>query len=203
MPSALFRIRSLQVGAIVVYNVTAAIGPENGDRLLGQSFLRKFQSWRIDNDRHMLIVNIGDNLSVAVVPDLGAASPDQSLAEPAITAARMKAADKCRLRTTRSAAAARMIHIFCGNAGGHVPKELSQWYGTKADEETIMSFLLAQDKCTAVVYRGARSVGGARAMREALMLFATCMKTHGQTAELCASRRKGLCANSLLNDLGQ
>jgi hypothetical protein len=38
-------------------NVTAGIAPVAGQLLLGQSFLKRFQSWSIDNGRSALILN--------------------------------------------------------------------------------------------------------------------------------------------------
>ena len=57
VPSAQFRIRSLKVGDLEIRDVTAGINNIIGDPLLGQSFLRRFRSWSIDNQRHVLILN--------------------------------------------------------------------------------------------------------------------------------------------------
>ena len=56
-PSRLFRIRSLRVGNREVTNVTASIAPIKGGLLLGQSFLRQFGSWSIDNRRGVLVLD--------------------------------------------------------------------------------------------------------------------------------------------------
>jgi predicted aspartyl protease len=56
VPSATFRIRSLTVGDRVVENVTGGIAPVQGALLLGQSFLSRFKSWSIDNDRQGLML---------------------------------------------------------------------------------------------------------------------------------------------------
>jgi hypothetical protein len=48
------RIRSLKVGEVKVTDVIAVIGTKQAPTLLGQSFLRKFKSWSIDNRRHTL-----------------------------------------------------------------------------------------------------------------------------------------------------
>ena len=50
------RIRKLKVGDHVVQNVNGRIVDVQGDLLLGQSFLRRFKSWSIDNDRQVLIL---------------------------------------------------------------------------------------------------------------------------------------------------
>ena len=52
-----FRIRSLKVGDTVVENVTGSVVPAQGFPLLGQSFLRHFRSWSIDNATHELLLN--------------------------------------------------------------------------------------------------------------------------------------------------
>jgi clan AA aspartic protease (TIGR02281 family) len=57
VPSQRFLIRSLKVGNRTLENVTASIAPVAGQLLLGQSFLRRFKSWAIDNGRSALILN--------------------------------------------------------------------------------------------------------------------------------------------------
>lgn len=57
VPSQRFLIRSLKVGGRALDNVTASIAPVAGQLLLGQSFLRRFRSWSIDNGRSALILN--------------------------------------------------------------------------------------------------------------------------------------------------
>jgi predicted aspartyl protease len=56
-PSTIFRIRSLRVGDREVRNVTASIASVKGGLLLGQSFLRQFGSWSIDNGRGVLVLD--------------------------------------------------------------------------------------------------------------------------------------------------
>jgi predicted aspartyl protease len=56
VPSTTFRIRSLRVGDTTVNKVTGGIAPVNGPLLLGQSFLRLFKSWSIDNSSETLIL---------------------------------------------------------------------------------------------------------------------------------------------------
>lgn len=53
-PSATFVIRSLKVGTHVLENVPASVAPAAADLLLGQSFLSRFNSWSIDNQRQVL-----------------------------------------------------------------------------------------------------------------------------------------------------
>ncbi len=57
LPSPTFRIRSLEVGGIVLQDVTGSMAPVNGRLLLGQSFLSRFRSWSIDNGRQMLVLD--------------------------------------------------------------------------------------------------------------------------------------------------
>jgi clan AA aspartic protease (TIGR02281 family) len=49
-------IHSIQVGGHTVKNVLASVTDAEGSLLLGQSFLRRFKSWSIDNDRKVLIL---------------------------------------------------------------------------------------------------------------------------------------------------
>lgn len=56
VPTTFFRIHKVEVGGETVNDVAAAIGSPNGMMLLGQSFLNRFASWSIDNERHMLIL---------------------------------------------------------------------------------------------------------------------------------------------------
>jgi clan AA aspartic protease (TIGR02281 family) len=51
-----FRIRSLKIGDTVVEDVIGSVAPERGVPLLGQSFLRHFRSWSIDNATHELLL---------------------------------------------------------------------------------------------------------------------------------------------------
>lgn len=49
-----FLIRELKVGDRVLRNVAASVGSPAGQLLLGQSFLSHFDSWTLDNKRHVL-----------------------------------------------------------------------------------------------------------------------------------------------------
>jgi hypothetical protein len=55
-PSPTFRIRTLKVGDREVHDVVASIAPVKGSLLLGQSFLKHFGSWSIDNQRGVLVL---------------------------------------------------------------------------------------------------------------------------------------------------
>ena len=52
--SARFILRELKVGDQVVQNIIASIGSVRSEPLLGQSFLSRFTSWTLDNERHAL-----------------------------------------------------------------------------------------------------------------------------------------------------
>jgi len=52
-----FRFRSLRVGNVELHDVIGSIVTQDGDLLLGQSFLSRLKSWSIDNERHVLLLN--------------------------------------------------------------------------------------------------------------------------------------------------
>jgi clan AA aspartic protease (TIGR02281 family) len=54
--SKTFLIRSLKIGNIEAPNVQAKVSPSNAPPLLGQSFLKRFKSWSIDNSTQELIL---------------------------------------------------------------------------------------------------------------------------------------------------
>jgi uncharacterized protein/predicted aspartyl protease len=56
LPSARFVLRELKVGDHRLLKVPASVGPATGELLLGQSFLSRFNSWTIDNARHVLVL---------------------------------------------------------------------------------------------------------------------------------------------------
>ena len=51
-----FLIRSLKIGNVEAPNVQAKVSPSNAPPLLGQSFLKRFKSWSIDNSTQELIL---------------------------------------------------------------------------------------------------------------------------------------------------
>ena len=57
IPSQRFVIRTLKIGDKTLENVVGGIAPVAGSLLLGQSFLSRFKSWSIDNQRRALILN--------------------------------------------------------------------------------------------------------------------------------------------------
>jgi clan AA aspartic protease (TIGR02281 family) len=56
VPSRRVLLRELTVGGQTVSNVTASIGRSGSPPLLGQSFLSKFASWTLDNERNLLVL---------------------------------------------------------------------------------------------------------------------------------------------------
>jgi gag-polyprotein putative aspartyl protease len=57
VPSETFRIRVLKVGDREIENVTGSLARVEGNLLLGQSFLKRFKSWSIDNQRQLLLLD--------------------------------------------------------------------------------------------------------------------------------------------------
>lgn len=56
MQAQALRLKSLQVGDVVVENVEASVLPENAPLLLGQSFLSRLKSWSMDTTAHTLTI---------------------------------------------------------------------------------------------------------------------------------------------------
>ena len=56
LPSPTFRIRELRVGQYVMRDVVGTLSPLGADPLLGGSFLSRFASWSIDNNRNVLVL---------------------------------------------------------------------------------------------------------------------------------------------------
>jgi clan AA aspartic protease (TIGR02281 family) len=54
--SQTFIIRTLKIGNIEAPNVQAKVSPANAPPLLGQSFLKRFKSWSIDNSTQELVL---------------------------------------------------------------------------------------------------------------------------------------------------
>ena len=51
-----FLIRSLRVGDVTVENLVGSVAEEGAPLLIGQTFLRRFKSWSIDNSRQVLVL---------------------------------------------------------------------------------------------------------------------------------------------------
>jgi hypothetical protein len=67
-------LRELRLGNHRVENVVAVVSPHNGDALLGQTFLSRFGSVSIDNQRRVLVLSEGGPAS-AVQPSAVASLP--------------------------------------------------------------------------------------------------------------------------------
>ena len=48
------RLRSIRIGERTMENVMASVSPARSRALLGQSFLRRLSSWKIDNVRNLI-----------------------------------------------------------------------------------------------------------------------------------------------------
>ena len=57
VPSEIYKIASLKIGDRVMENVTVRVTSEKSGPLLGQSFLNRLNSWSMDNNRRVLIIN--------------------------------------------------------------------------------------------------------------------------------------------------
>ena len=58
-----FTLRSLSVGNRVLTNLHANVAPAKATPLLGQSFLQRFASWSIDNERQVLMLKEKEGLA--------------------------------------------------------------------------------------------------------------------------------------------
>jgi TPR repeat protein len=56
MKSKTFVVRSFAVNNRVLENIQATVAPAGAPPLLGQSFLQRFSSWSIDNERQLLLL---------------------------------------------------------------------------------------------------------------------------------------------------
>jgi predicted aspartyl protease len=52
-----YRLRSVTVGGRTATNVRCSVGDDDHTLLLGQSFLKNFSSYTIDNTRNVLVLN--------------------------------------------------------------------------------------------------------------------------------------------------
>jgi predicted aspartyl protease len=57
LPSVKFKIRELRVGRHAIRDVVGGLNPALTDQLLGGSFLSRFTSWSIDNQRNALVLS--------------------------------------------------------------------------------------------------------------------------------------------------
>jgi clan AA aspartic protease (TIGR02281 family) len=54
--STTFRIRSLKIGPTILENVKGSVAEDSSPLLLGMSFLSRFKSWSVDNEKHILVL---------------------------------------------------------------------------------------------------------------------------------------------------
>ena len=72
MPSRRVLLREVTVGGQTVSNVTASISRSGSPPLLGQSFLSKFASWTLDNERAVLVLKTkGDDSATSSAAESG------------------------------------------------------------------------------------------------------------------------------------
>jgi clan AA aspartic protease (TIGR02281 family) len=57
VPSETFTIRTLKIGTREIKDVKASVAKPEGSLLLGQSFLTRFKSWTINNERGVLLLH--------------------------------------------------------------------------------------------------------------------------------------------------
>jgi hypothetical protein len=99
-----FLLRSLKVGNLELQNIVGSVAPAQGPLLLGQSFLSRLQTWSVENQRGVLLINEGAS-SVATQPSVpetsageaGRSEPSGKLVPPQSTAS----PGKCWLCRTR------------------------------------------------------------------------------------------------------
>jgi clan AA aspartic protease (TIGR02281 family) len=84
LPSRRFRIRSLKVGNVEIPNVIGSTSSTDGTLLLGQTFLKRFSSWSIDNERGLLILTSADPLATNKIPQ---AEANATLTDKAVPSA--------------------------------------------------------------------------------------------------------------------
>ena len=77
VPSRRVLLREVTVGGQTVSNVTASISRSGSPPLLGQSFLSKFASWTLDNERAVLVLKTkGDDAAARPPPTAPASRAD-------------------------------------------------------------------------------------------------------------------------------
>jgi clan AA aspartic protease (TIGR02281 family) len=72
VPSRRILLREVTVGGQTVSNVTASIGRPGSPPLLGQSFLSKFASWTLDNERNLLVLKTKADTTTTSTTESGA-----------------------------------------------------------------------------------------------------------------------------------
>jgi len=68
VPSAEFRLHTLQVGNLVLHDVVASVSDADGSLLLGQTFLSRLKNWSFDNSRHSLVLVTNPDSDSTIAP---------------------------------------------------------------------------------------------------------------------------------------
>lgn len=80
-----FLIRELKIGHYILHNVPGSVGSPAGSLLLGQSFLSHFDSWTLDNKRHLLkLVGKSSETTNEVASSANSNGPMASLSVPTL-----------------------------------------------------------------------------------------------------------------------
>jgi clan AA aspartic protease (TIGR02281 family) len=141
------RLRSLKVGSVELRNVVASVAPQSGTLLLGQSFLSRLQSWSIDNQRHLLVMNEsparGSDETPTASQPAPQTAPATSQGDPFHTAMECADAEAKSPETTRL--------YSLGIIGGHptFPQISNNAYATPEDSGMAMMFVRRMNTCWA------------------------------------------------------
>jgi hypothetical protein len=139
-----FYIHELKVGDETIKNVAASIESVKSTPLLGQSFLSKFASWSMNNERHVLAL-VPRASSTSLESNISRSSPPPTLPEPL--------ASSFTGTPGRSSAESR-ASMFCGqhvsyvvqisNASPNVPL-LGAWTGTWNNPAHLCAGLVVEE----------------------------------------------------------
>gem|GEM_PF-2468218 len=147
VPSAVFRIRSLKIGTLVLRNVTASVTNAQGSLLLGQSFLARLTTWSLDNQRHVLVLKTTEagaraepesttapqSIASATMPDVGevaTASPTTSDIAPAEKAVAARTLDYFATWSAPDDGDGQAVRKYFAN--------FVKFYGSVIDLDTLM-----------------------------------------------------------------
>jgi clan AA aspartic protease (TIGR02281 family) len=148
-------LREVTVGGQTVSNVTASIAPPGSPPLLGQSFLSKFASWTLDNERNLLVLKAkADTASVSAAGSSarpggspGASGPPYGAFAHDDTSGRYGAswnqvsrarADEAALKGCASESCKIVFRMAAGQCGAIAMTENGKVWGgaTRSDHET-------------------------------------------------------------------
>jgi len=157
------RIRSLRVGSVELKDVVVSVVPHAGVLLLGQSFLGRLQSWTIDNQRHLFVINesltdhpAGPQVAAQAAPDVAPQSapripprstPRVAKADDAPMAAQWLAVGQSRDGLQRLYVNSSSVHVTDG-----IPRA---WFKTVYSPHTIKGIGEANKWMSAVLVRDA------------------------------------------------